>query len=137
VGKSLIKLASQNQFFKFVIVGLLLNIVLYGAFILLTWLGVEVKLAMTTLYVIGILYSFKLNKDLIFSCERSGSSFFRFIISALLIYCMNYSSLLIFYEFLTYPYQYVQAVSIVFLALLQYVLNKYWIFNVKVSVNMR
>lgn len=131
------KLRCDNQFVNYVFLGFLLNVGLYSAFLLLTWFGVETKLAMTILYIAGILYSFKLNKDVIFKCEDNRVAFFKFIASVMLGYCLNYSSLYIFSDIYGYPYQYVQAVSVVFLAFLQFLINKYWVFSVKSQVVIR
>ena len=53
----------HSQFFRYAIVGLISNVILYLAYLLLTGLGLGHKTAMTLLYAVGILQSFLLNRQ--------------------------------------------------------------------------
>lgn len=119
-----------RQFLRYATVGLVSNAVLYLAYLGLTALDVEAKRAMTLLYVLGVLQTFGFNKRWSFAHGGvRGTAFVRYAISYALGYVMNLGGLLVFVDVLGYPHQIVQGLFILGLAMLLFLLQKYWVFR--------
>lgn len=119
-----------RQFLRYAVVGLASNVLLYLAYLGLTAVGVGVKLAMTLLYFAGVAQSFIFNKR--WSFEHAGAhgpAFLRYCSCYALGYVINLASLFIFVDILGYPHQLVQGVLILSLAVMLFVLQKYWVFR--------
>jgi putative flippase GtrA len=54
---------TRDQFIRYVIVGLTSNASIYALYWILTALGMEPKLAMSLLYLVGVLQNFVFNKS--------------------------------------------------------------------------
>lgn len=122
--------AGPLQFLRYAIVGLASNGVLYLAYLGLTAVGVGIKLAMTLLYLIGVAQTFIFNKR--WSFDHSGANglvFLRYCFSYALGYVINLMSLFVFIDVLGYPHQIVQGVLILSLAVMLFLLQKYWVFR--------
>jgi putative flippase GtrA len=118
-----------KQLVRYAVVGLASNVSGYLAYLLITWLGVGPKLAMTCLYLLGATVSFVGNRRWTFSHEGSiGASAARFAIAHALGYLLNLSILLAFVDHLGFPHQAVQAVAIVVVALFLFVLFRLFVF---------
>ncbi len=122
--------ATFGQFIRYATVGLGSNIVLYLAYLALTAAGIDSKLAMTLLYVLGVVQTFAFNKRWSFRHGGvRGATFVRYCASYALGYLINLGVLLVFVDRLGYPHQAVQGVMILALAILLFLLQKYWVFR--------
>ena len=122
--------ATLGQFMRYATVGLASNLVLYLAYLALTAAGIESKLAMSLLYVLGVVQTFAFNKRWSFRHGGvRGATFVRYCASYALGYLINLGVLLVFVDRLGYPHQAVQGVMILALAILLFLLQKYWVFR--------
>lgn len=123
------KSSFRVQLFRYAVVGQLSNILLYGAYLLLTWLGVEPKIAMTLVYAVGVVQTFFFNKHWSFSHRGVyGAAFTRYCLAYALGYAMNFFAFLWMVDRLKYPHQLVQAVMIIVVAATLFLLQRYWVF---------
>ena len=118
-----------RQLVRFGIVGVASNGVLYLAYLALTYLGMEHKVAMTLLYAIGVLQTFVFNKR--WSYRHRGAAtaaFIRYGIVYLCGYASNLAVLFVLVDHLGYPHQLVQGAMIITLAILTFLSLKLWVF---------
>lgn len=105
------------------------NILGYLLFLLITHWGVESKEAMSFLYLLSATVGFFGNKKWTFTYQggllSSGAKYF---IAHLAGYLINFSMLYIFVDKLAYPYQWVQAGAIMFVAGFLFIVFKYFVF---------
>lgn len=121
---------AQAQFLRYAVVGLASNAVLYAAYVALTSIGVEPKLAMTILYAMGVLQTFVFNKRWSFRhAGKHGPAFVRYCAAYAFGYAVNLLALLLLVDRLGYPHQLVQAFMILSLAVMLFVLQKFWVFR--------
>lgn len=121
---------TRVQLFRYAVVGLASNALLYGAYLALTRLGVEPKLAMTLLYAAGVAQTFLFNKRWSFRHGGThGPAFVRYCAAYALGYGINFVALLLLVDRLGYPHQLVQGVVVVSLALMLFSLQKFWVFR--------
>ena len=119
-----------SQVFRFASVGLLSNAVLYGAYLVLTTVGLEAKLAMTLLYAVGVALTFFFNKRWSFRHGGShGPPFVRYCFSSALGYAINLLALYTLVDHFGYPHQIIQAIMICIVAIMMFALNKFWVFQ--------
>lgn len=120
----------RTQGFRFVVVGLISNSLLFAGYITLTALGLDPKGAMTLLYVIGITQTFVLNKYWTFSDRRLlGLSLWRYLFVYAGVYGLNLILLHMFVDNLRWPHQTVQGVAIIALAVVLFLAQRYWVFS--------
>jgi putative flippase GtrA len=120
----------QGQFIRYALVGLASNALLYAAYLVLTRLGAEPKLAMTLLYLTGVLQTFVFNKRWSFRHGGlHGPAFVRYCAAYALGYVVNFVALALLVDRLGWPHQGVQGVMIVLLALMLFALQKFWVFR--------
>ncbi len=118
-----------GQFRRFATVGLVSNLLLYGAYLGLTSLGVAPKIAMTVLYATGVLVTYALNNRWSFGRSRlSAASFTRYLCAQALGFAFNLGLLWALVDLLHWPHQAVQALAIVLVAVLLFGLNRHWVF---------
>lgn len=123
-----------GQLFRYGIVGVLSNAVGYLLYIGITAAGMEHKLAMTLLYVVGVAQTFIFNKR--WSFKHRGThwpALVRYGASYALGYLINLLALLVLVDQLGYPHQIVQGVMILSLAVLLFLLQKFWVFRSTLS----
>lgn len=119
------------QAFRFGLVGVLSNAVLFGVYLLLTGFGLGPKLAMTMLFCIGVGQTFFFNRNWTFSYDARGSGRFkRYICVYLVAYFGNLVALFVLVDLFLFPHQVVQAVAIVCCAGFLFVAQKLWVFRV-------
>lgn len=117
------------QLARYAIVGLLSNVFGYLLYLAITALGMEPKLAMTLLYIIGTLQTFFFNRKWSFSHDGAFQGpFIRYILSYAFGYLLNLAALLILVDWVHWPHQIVQGVMIFILAAMLFLLQKYWVF---------
>jgi putative flippase GtrA len=119
----------QRQFFRYAMVGLGSNLVCYLIYLGLTRMGVGPKLAMSLLYAAGVLQTFVFNKQWTFEHGGAHSTvFFRYCIAYGLGYLINIGALFVMVDLFGYRHELVQIVMILSLAIMLFVLQKFWVF---------
>ena len=122
---------NDTQVFKrYVFVGLASNSAIYLIYLVITFLGMDHKIAMSILYLIGTFISYLGNKTWTFSYKgKISSSFIKFSLVYFAGYIANLFLLFYFVDLLQYPHQLVQIFSIFFIAVLIFLLSKFFIFH--------
>lgn len=123
--------AFRRQFVRFATVGVVSNALLYVAYLLLTvLLGLEHKLAMTLVYVSGVVLSFVVNRSWSFGhVGMAHKAFLRYVVVNVIGYLLNLALLLVAVDRLNLPHEGVQAVAIVLVAVCTFLLYRYWVFE--------
>jgi putative flippase GtrA len=118
------------QAFRFAVVGLASNAVLYLAYLGMTSAGIGPKLAMSVAYGIGVAQTFLFNKRWTFNHSgRLDAALLRYIALYAGGYLVNLLMLAWLVDGLGYPHQVVQGVMILTLAACFFVLQKIWVFK--------
>jgi putative flippase GtrA len=121
--------SALGQLRRFASVGLLSNLALYGAYLLVTASGVTPKLAMSVLYVAGVLVTFVLNGWWTFGLRRLGAcALGRYMIAHGMGFGLNLLLLWLMVDQWLWSHQLVQAFAIVAVACMLFALNRYWVF---------
>jgi putative flippase GtrA len=118
------------QFLRYAVVGLSSNGLLFLCYLGLTALGMGHKTAMTLLYVAGVLQTFIFNKR--WSFRHGGEAtpaLMRYLAAYAAGYVINYGALLVLVDRWGLPHQWVQFFMIGFLAVMLFVLQRYWVFR--------
>lgn len=121
--------AAVHQLLRYGIVGLAINLAGYLVYLLLTWLWLEPKTAITVLYPVGVAmayfgharYSFRYG-------GRTAGGTARFLVAHAIGYCVNWTMLYVLSDRLGYPHQAVQAVAIFVVAAILFLLFKFFVF---------
>ena len=120
---------TRGQFLRYALVGLGSNLILYLAYLLLTSFGLGHKSAMTILYVIGVAQTFLFNRT--WSFRHQGGlhgSFARYVAAYAFGYLLNLAVLWIAVDRMGLPHQIVQGIMILTLAVMLFLLQKFWVF---------
>lgn len=121
---------TRGQFARYAFVGLASNLVLYLAYLGLTMLGLGPKTAMSVLYVLGVAQTFLFNRSWSFGHEGGlHSAFARYAASYAFGYLLNLAVLWIAVDRMGMPHQIVQGVMILTLAVMLFLLQKFWVFQ--------
>jgi putative flippase GtrA len=113
-------------------VGVGSNLAMYSLYLLVTYLGIEPKKAMTLIYIVGASIGFVGNRKWTFA--HSGDDIrtaVRYMVAHFFGYLLNFGILFIFVDRLGYPHQGVQAVAIIVVAGFLFVIFKYYVFRAK------
>lgn len=124
------------QLLRYGIIGVLSNAVGYLLYLAITAAGLEHKLTMTLLYVIGVAQTFIFNKRWTF--RHNGMYrpvLIRYCISYAFGYAVNLLALYMLVDCLGYPHQIVQGMMIVALAAMLFLLQKFWVFSANLSLS--
>ncbi|WP_375227394.1 GtrA family protein [Roseobacter sp. S98] len=118
-----------NQLLRYAVVGVASNLAGYLLYLLVTYLWLPPKQAMTLLYAVGATVGYVGNRRLTFS-YRDGvaASALRYSIAHLGGYFFNLALLLIFVDRLGYSHQLVQAIAIFLVAPYLFLAFKYYVF---------
>ncbi len=120
---------SMRQLLRYGLVGVVSNLTIYFVYLLITYLGVEPKKAMTLVYVVGTFIGFVGNRKWTFAHRGAPTlTVVRYAIAHLLGYLLNFTILFTFVDRLGYAHQVVQAVAIVVVAGFLFVIFKYYVF---------
>jgi putative flippase GtrA len=117
------------QLLRYGLVGVATNLALYSFYILITYLGMEPKKAMTVSYVVGASIGFIGHRQWTFA--HKGALFgagARYCIAHLMGYLINFFILLTLVDRLGYSHQWVQAVAIFVVAGFLFVTFRYFVF---------
>ena len=119
-----------GQMVRYGIVGFLSNAVGYLLYLAFTAAGMEPKMAMTLLYAAGVAQTFVFNKRWSFGHGGTyGHTFVRYCLSYALGYVLNLLALFVLVDRLGYPHQIVQGVLVLLLAVMLFLLQKFWVFR--------
>ena len=119
-----------GQLIRYGIVGLASNAVGYLLYLAITAAGMEHKLAMTLLYAVGVAQTFIFNKRWSFRhAGAHGTALVRYCIAYASGYFINLATLFILVDRLHYAHQIVQGVMILALAVMLFILQKFWVFR--------
>ena len=126
----------MQQLIRYGLVGVVSNAAIYFIYLLVTSFGVEPKIAMTLVYIIGASIGFIGNRKWTFAHRGdSSSAALRYVLSHLLGYLLNLLILFIFVDHLGYARQWVQVVAIIIVAGFLFVVFKYFVFDEKYSAS--
>lgn len=118
------------QLLRYGVVGFFTNAVGYLLYFFATAEGLEPKLAMTVIYVMGILVNFWGNRWFTFldksSIARVGV---RYLYIQMIGYLLNLALLGLFVDLLKFPHEFVQAAAIFVVALFLFLASKYYVFS--------
>ena len=121
--------STHRQLLRYGITGLISNTVMYIGYVLATELGMGHKTAMSVFYGLNVLQTFTFNRRWTF---RHGGGlagpFLRYVMVYLVGYVTNLAGLFLFVDMAGLPHLAVQAVLIVLIAILLFMLQKYWVF---------
>ena len=119
----------MRQLIRYGLVGVASNLTMYFVYLLITYLGVEPKKAMTFLYVIGASIGFVGHRKWSFSHRGNVTrAAVRYVAAHLSGYTLNLLILFIFFDSFGYAHQVVQAVAIIAVAGFLFMAFKYFVF---------
>ena len=119
-----------GQFLRYGVVGLGSNLLLYLAYLMLTYLGMGHKTAMSLLYAVGVMQTFIFNRKWSFGHQGGlHGAFARYVTSYAFGYLLNLTVLWLAVDHLGLPHQIVQGVMILTLAVMLFLLQKHWVFR--------
>lgn len=122
--------SSTLQLLRYGVVGVLSNFILYCAYLLITFLGLEHKIAMTLMYLIGTTISFVVNRKWTFAHNGNMlNSAFRYVVAHLFGYILNFLILFIFVDHLGYAHQLIQFIATFVVAGYLFVAFKFLVFT--------
>lgn len=123
----------MRQLIRYGVVGMASNLTAYFVYLLITYYGVEPKIAMTLVYVIGATIGFIGNRKWTFAHRgNSTSAVLRYVLAHLLGYLLNFLILFTFVDCLGYAHQWVQAVAIIIVAVFLFIVFKYFVFRERI-----
>lgn len=119
-----------RQLWRYGIIGLLSNAAGYGAYLLITALGVPPKLAMSCLYVVGATVSFFCNGRITFAYRGTTlGAGLRYLAAHALGYSINLALLVVFVDRLGFAHQIVQGLAIFVVAAFLFAALKFFVFS--------
>ena len=119
----------MQQLIRYGLVGVISNATIYFVYLLITYLGVEPKTAMTLVYFVGTVIGFIGNRKWTFAHRGvSSSAALRYVLTHLFGYLINLLILLTFVDHLGYAHQWVQIAAIIIVAGFLFVVFKYFVF---------
>lgn len=120
------------QLIRYVIVGVLSNLVGYLIYIGVTWFGVEPKITVSLLYPIAVLVAYFGHVRFTFAdSENPSGGVFRYIFAHVVGFIMNLSLLYTLHDLMGFPHQFVQLLAIFLVAGVLFLLFKYYVFPVQ------
>lgn len=128
----------MHQLIRYGLVGTLSNLIIYAIYLMITYIGVDPKVAMTLLYIIGASIGFVGHRKWTFVHRGNlSSAALRYAIAHLFGYMLNFLILFIFADQLGYAHQGVQALAIVIVAGFLFIVFKYFVFRYKNSAQLK
>jgi putative flippase GtrA len=129
--KSRIHVHVCSQFMRYVLVGLVSNLLLYLVYIVLTTLGgVGPKTAMSALYAAGVAQTFLFNRHWTFRHQGDlNGTFVRYVATYAFGYLLNLYVLWVAVDCFHLSHQIIQGVMILVLAVLLFLVQKFWVFR--------
>lgn len=123
-------LPASSQFVRFAAIGIASNVVGYLIYLLITWLGVPPKVAMTLLYLVGATLGFLGNRRFTFFQEGAlvGPAL-RYALAHCGGYAVNLAIQVVMVDRWQYSHQIAQALAVAVVALYLFVALKYAVFT--------
>jgi putative flippase GtrA len=126
---NIINRKSALQIFRYGVVGVLNNLLGYGIYLLVTFFWLEPMVAISMLYPVGAITAYFGHSKYAFAYQGKHTyALVRYIIAHLIGYGVNFLMLYILWEKLKFPHQAVQAVAIVVVAGVLFLLFRYFVF---------
>lgn len=123
----------MRQLIRYGLVGMVSNLTIYFVYLLITYLGVEPKTAMTLVYIIGAFIGFIGNRKWTFAHRGdSTSAALRYVLAHLFGYLLNFLILFTFVDRLGYAHQWVQAMAIIIVAGFLFIVFKNFVFRERI-----
>jgi len=123
-------MTARTQFIRYVLVGLASNAVIYIAYLVLTQVGMGPKLAMSLLYCVGVLQTFVFNKKWSFLFDGAATpALVRYATVYAVGYVIQFLALTMLVDQMGLPHQWVMGGLILFMALLLFIAQKFWVFD--------
>jgi len=122
----------RRQLARWTIVGLATNASLYVVYLLLTGWALTPRIAMTLVYIVGVGLGFVGHRQ--WSFEHTGptaGALGRYVVAYIVGYLVNLAGLSVGTDVLGAPHQAVQAFMIIVVAVLMFVIQKYFVFRVQ------
>jgi len=117
-----------SQAIRFALVGIFNNLLGYLVYLVVTWLWIEPKVAVTLFYPLGALTGF-LGQSRAFSYRGSfHTGISRYVLAHLAGYCLNIFFLWYFSDRLGMPHQHIQLIAVFVVASFLFLLMKYYVF---------
>ena len=124
----------MRQLIPYGLVGVVSNLTIYFVYLLITYLGVEPKTAMTLVYIIGALIGYIGNRKWTFAHHGNfTSAALRYVSAHFFGYLLNYMILFVFVDRFGYAHQWVQAVAIIIVASFLFIVFKYFVFRERIG----
>jgi putative flippase GtrA len=124
----------MRQLIRYSLVGVVSNLTIYFVYLLITYLGIEPKTAMTLVYIIGASIGYIGNRKWTFAHHGNfTSAALRYVSAHFFGYLLNYMILFVFVDRLGYAHQWVQAVAIIIVAGFLFIVFKYFVFRERIG----
>jgi len=121
---------SVTQLVRFGLVSIMVNLVGYMVYLLITYLGGTPKITMTLLYGVSVTASFFGNRKLAFAHKGSQlGAGVRYVIAHCFGYCINLTILIVLVDKLGYAHQWAQASAILVVAAFLFLAFKFFVFQ--------
>ncbi|MDO9213372.1 MAG: GtrA family protein [Methylococcales bacterium] len=118
------------ELIRYGLVGVASNATIYCVYLLITYLGVEPKAAMTLVYILGASIGFIGNRKWTFAHQGNATSAaIRYVLAHSFGYVLNFLILYTFVDHLSYAHQWVQAAAIIIVAGFLFIVFKYFVFR--------
>jgi putative flippase GtrA len=125
-----------HQLMRYGLVGIVINAALYIGYLCLVFFGIEPKISMSIVYVIGLGVGFYGHKNLtFFHTENFKYAIARYLISHVGGYAINFFLLLAFVDYMNLSHALVQGISVFIVAAYLFIIFKYWVFSEKNYAN--
>jgi putative flippase GtrA len=123
-------MSTAIEILRFGVVGLGSNVLLYLLYLAATAVGVEPKVAVSLIYLVGVLQTYVLNKRWTFQYEgHVRRTAVRYWVAYAVSYAANMALLIIFVDIAGFDHRVVQGVLIAIIGLVLFGLQKYWVFG--------
>lgn len=121
--------STLGQVFRYGVVGVLNNLLGYLIYLVVTWLWLDPKVAVTLMYPMGAVTAYVGHAKYSFAFRGPTSyGLARYTLAHLIGYAANIGMLYLFSDRLGYPHQLVQAAAIVVVAGILFLLFRYFVF---------
>lgn len=121
---------AYRQLFNYAFIGVLINGMSYSIYFIFTYLSGAHKMTMTVLYLLGASIGFLANRRFTFRHDGCiGVTGVRYMLAQMTGYLLNLALLLLFADWLDFPHQIVQAISIVVVAIFLFVVLRIFVFT--------
>ena len=122
-----------RQLFRYGMVGASINFLLYVGYLMAVKSGLEPKISMSILYLVGVGIGFYSHQQWTYRYDGADKwTLFRFLTSHLIGYLVNFAMLAFLVENLGWPHQWIQAFAIIVVAVILFILFKFWVFPRKI-----